>query len=306
MTRAVEQALGEVDLVHLEGYYLAQHLPRTRPVPAVLVEQNVEYMLCKQRLESRRGKRRQQALLDYLKSLEAETGAWREVEHLAAVTHEDAAFISAATGGLEVAVVPDGIDLPTPCIPHPDVKSPSLAFVANFGYEPNVDAARYLCRSILPWIVRAVPDVTLWLVGNAPPQAVRKLASDRVIVTGRVPEVEPYIEAADVIVCSLRIGGGVKVKVLEALARGKAIVTTSVGTQGIAATTPVAIRDDPLLFAGAATDLLLHPEARRRLERSALSFARSLPSWDDACDSLLALYGRAAETAQGDTRGVTV
>lgn len=303
MTQHVREALDRVDLVHLEGYYLTQHLPAEKRIPALLVEQNVEYLLCKQTLESERGKTRQIALLDYLKSLEAETSAWRSVDFLAAVTEEDARHIRSAAGGLEVAVIPDGIEQPQPAGPHPDVTSPSIAFVANFGYRPNVDAALYLCRVILPLIRRNVPDVEVWLVGNAPPESVRACASEGIIVTGRVPKVEPYIDAADVIVCPLRIGGGVKVKILEALARGKAIVTTSIGTQGIGAAIPAAVRDDPAWFASATSDLLLHADARSRLEAEAASFAARLPTWDDAAASLLRLYEGAAGRVIGAAKG---
>lgn len=292
MSEFVARAIADVDLLHLEGYYLAQHLPGIRPVPAVLVEQNVEYLLCRQRLENAQGPDKGPALLDYLKALECETAAWRSVDHLAAVTHEDALHIRDATDA-GVAVVPDGVDVTIPTVPHPDVSSPNLVFVANFAYQPNVDAAVYLCRTILPLVALKVPEVRLWLVGNSPPDIVRDLTGERVIVTGRVPSVEPYLYAADVVVCPLRVGGGIKVKILEAMARGRAIVTTSVGTQGLGTDIPVMVRDDPGRFAAAATRLLKNPRARQRLQTTAAEFARQLPNWDEAATSLLTLYQRA-------------
>jgi glycosyltransferase involved in cell wall biosynthesis len=293
MTRFVSTAMGRVDLVHLEGYYLAQHLPDVRSIPAVLVEQNVEYLLCKQRLENERGKGRQAALLDYLRSVEAETHAWRSVDHLAAVTEDDARHIRAAAGGIGVSVVPDGVEYRSAVAPHPEVKSPSIVFAANFGYQPNVDAALYLCRSIVPLVRRVVPNVTTWLVGNAPPDDVRALACEDVVVTGRVADVRPYVQAADVVACPLRIGGGVKVKILEALALSKAIVTTTIGTQGIEGRVPAVVTDDVNRFAWSVAKLLQHDEARHELERRAAGFARGLPTWDDAAAALLDLYERA-------------
>jgi glycosyltransferase involved in cell wall biosynthesis len=133
-----------------------------------------------------------------------------------------------------------------------------------------------------------VPGAQLWLVGNAPPDGIRALKRDRVRVTGRVPDVVPYLDDATVIACPLRIGGGVKVKALEAVRRGKAVVSSPIGAQGLPAGA-VITATDPEQFADAASGLLLDPALRARQQDRARSAACELPSWDGAAGTLAAV-----------------
>ncbi len=290
------------NLVHVEGFYLMQHLPEPCPLPVVLVEQNVEYQLCRQRAATAPLRQRSGFVYEYLLTLEAELDAWKRSDVCAAVTTDDRDFMVAANPTLDVRLVPDGID-------HLDGRppdrskgngglqeSPSIVYVANFGYQPNVDGALFLLSEIFPRIAARAPRIKLFLVGNAPPPEVVDAARSwrNVVVTGRVPAVEPYIDAADIVVCPLRIGGGIKVKVLEALSRGKAIVSTTIGVQGLpGAERAMVVRDLPASFASACIRLLTNPAARQRLERRAHAFARSLPTWEHAADALRACYAEA-------------
>jgi glycosyltransferase involved in cell wall biosynthesis len=135
-------------------------------------------------------------------------------------------------------------------------------------------------------------DTTVPLEQSERYAAAARVAGDDVVVTGRVPSVEPYFERAQVIVCPLREGGGVKVKVLEALARGKAVVTTSVGVQGLgpAADDALRVEDRPRRFARAVAEILRDETERRRLEQAAKALAATLPTWDDAVDGLIGCY----------------
>ncbi|HEX2088309.1 MAG TPA: glycosyltransferase family 4 protein [Actinomycetota bacterium] len=301
-TESVERSLehGGIDVVHVEGFYLMQHVPERSSVPVLLVEQNVEYTIWHQRMRLSRGRRqRRRNLAEYAVTLQAEIEAWKRSSLCAAVTEEDLATMRAAVPELEVRLIPDGADhvsafgeVGVPRSIPEKTEEPVVAFVANFGYVPNVDAALYLTERIMPRVAAKVPSVKLFLVGNAPPPAIRALESDSVTVTGRVPAVEPYLDAATVVVCPLREGGGVKVKVLEALTRGKAVVTTSVGAQGLSskATDALIVRDDPRSFARAVTTLLTVETERRALEQAAGAFARTLPTWDVAAHALAQCY----------------
>jgi len=190
-------------------------------------------------------------------------------------------------------LVPDGIAVPArrPTA-TPDDAPAVLTFIANFAYQPNVDAAVYFVRQVLPLVAASIPDVRLLLVGNAPPPEVLALAGPAVTVTGRVPDVDPYLEEATAVVCPLRIGGGVKVKMLEALSSGKAIVSTSVGVQGLGRdiTDAVLVTDDPAQMAQHTVAVLTDPLLRHQLERAAARHATTMPTWDDAADALLACY----------------
>ena len=294
------------DLVHVEGYYLMQHLPLVSPAPLLLVEQNIEYLLYQQRLAVADTPQDRERLRDaYLRTLAWERAAWRRADLCAVVTRDDQRALRAVEPALRVRLVPDGFDHDTrvlgagsgegahqPTMAH-RVECPTILYVGNFAYEPNVDAALHLAQDIFPLIQRAVPEVTLLLVGNAPPPVIQTLATlPRILVTGLVPSLEPYFAAADVVACPLRIGGGVKVKILEALARGKAVVTTSIGVQGLEGSSgqAAAVKDDPTEFAAEVVHLLRDPSARRRLEEGARLFVKRLPTWDDAADALTACY----------------
>jgi polysaccharide biosynthesis protein PslH len=302
---------GGVDLVHVEGFYLMQHVPESVDVPVLLVEQNIEYELEQQRARTGgAGVTRLDAFLRSVRTHAAELECWQRAARLATVTAEDRATLQAELPGAAVSVVPDGVDhLPGPDGRNLDPLSsgtasgdaPLVMLLANFGYAPNVDAAHFLCAEIMPLVRRSVVDVQLWLVGNAPPADVLALQSEQVRVTGRVPDVLPYLDIADVVVCPLRIGGGIKVKTIEALRRGKALVTTQIGAQGLPADARAAMRiaDDPNAFAGAVAALLRDRESRRRLERLAARAAARLPTWERSAEALASVYEELLDTAPG-------
>jgi len=273
------RAAGPFDLAHVEGFYLMQHAMGLR-CPVVLGEQNVEFALVHQRGGSG-------AL--YLATREAELKAWSHATAHIAVTKEDAVLMEESLPGLTVSVVPDGVDhLGTPLDAKGDPEPDEILFLGNFGYGPNVDAARFLLTEILPLIPRG----RLILAGNEPPAELMRSAGGRIAVTGRVPSVQPYLERATVVVAPLRIGGGIKVKVLEAMRFAKAIVTTSIGAQGLweGAGTAFRVADDSHTFAREVSRILGDPRHRRQLECAAAAFADTLPTWDDAAGELVACY----------------
>jgi polysaccharide biosynthesis protein PslH len=291
---------GDADLVHVEGFYLVQHLPPRIPVPMVLGTQNVEHLLWAQRAATaqtgalRRSLQRQSA-----QTARAERRAWQTAELCVTVTAEDRDAIAEQAPTTNVQIVMDGADHDSRWDgvagtgPLRECKEPLLVMVGNFAYEPNRDAARFLIEEILPAIHRRRPDVCTLLVGNAPPRGLVELVArtPRVELTGRVPAVEPYLDAADVIVCPLRIGGGIKVKMLEALKRGKAIVASPVAMQGLErARDAVRVAPDATTFAEATLALLGDPARRRSLERASSAFSATLPTWDEAAETLMDCY----------------
>jgi polysaccharide biosynthesis protein PslH len=285
---------GRFDLVHVEGFYLMQHVPDPCPVPVVLVEQNVEYTLWIQRAVHEADPVLRAAHLAELRhTWTAELDAWARSDLLAVLTEDDRREVLAASPNASVRIVPDGADhSDRRC--GPEARKPLVVFVGNFGYEPNEDAALYLCDAIVPRLVERVPQARVLLVGNAPSEKLRARAarSEHVVVTGRVPEVEPFVDAAHVVVAPLRVGGGIKVKVLEALSRGRPIVATSVAAQGLGSSCGdcILIADEPEEFAARIVELLACEESRRRLALAAQSFASTLPSWNEAALSLLECY----------------
>jgi glycosyltransferase involved in cell wall biosynthesis len=162
-----------------------------------------------------------------------------------------------------VAVVPNAVRLPER---QPEASRRfDLVFVANLGYLPNVDGARWLCRQVLP----RLGEATVALVGSSPSPEVRELATDpRVTLAADVPDVAPWYAAAKVAAVPVRIGGGTRIKALEALAHRRPVVSTKLGVQGIQWANgdgPVLVADTPEAFAAACRRLLSDPALAARL-----------------------------------------
>ena len=216
-----------------------------------------------------------------------ETRLLRSVDAAVALTEADAAALRALEPSARIVTIPFGIPLP----PEPADAAgdgDTVLFVGNFEHEPNVDAALRLARSILPRLGSA----RLCLVGSRPPDDVRALASDRVEVHGSVADVAPFLARASVVALPLRHGGGMRVKTLEALAAGKAVVATPLALEGVGVVDGqqalVAETDEELAAAIAA--LLADPERRRALGRAARAWAEENAGWDARIAEHEALY----------------
>jgi polysaccharide biosynthesis protein PslH len=175
-------------------------------------------------------------------------------------------------------------------------KCPTVLFVCNFAYEPNVDAALYFSNSIFPLILKRVPNTVLFLVGNSPTAEIQALmntnpVSSHIKVTGFVKSLNPFYKAAQVVVCPLRIGGGIKVKILEALKAGNAIVSTSAGAQGLDHNNrALCIYDTVFDFANNVIRFLTNPHERYLQGQEALRFGRTLPTWKQVAEEYMYCY----------------
>lgn len=187
---------------------------------------------------------------------------------------------------LKIAVIPNGVDTYA-FRPRPTRRVPSLLFVGNYEYAPNVDAALRLASEILPEVQKRLPDVRLWLVGNAPPPELKALASNHVRVTGRVPDVRPYLARAGAFVSPLRLGAGIKNKVLEALAMGCPVIATPLSMDGI----HVQSGHDALVADGAAMiDAIVRVQEDTNLQAQLSVNGRKLIEQQYSWDSVGARY----------------
>ncbi len=212
-------------------------------------------------------------------------------------SERDGRLVQAVTSRPRVEVIPLGI---TPGAPlDPEGTEQAVVFVGSFVHPPNVDAARFLVTEILPHVRSAVPDVTTYIVGDAPPATIRQLAGDGVVVTGRVASVQPYLDRAAVVVAPVRLGGGMRVKVLDALGAGKALVATPLGVSGLAIDDGVhaLVRDGAAPFGQAIAALLRDPARRRALATSARAWAERNSSWEATADAYERVYASLGPTA---------
>jgi len=181
-----------------------------------------------------------------------------------------------------VHVVSTGVDTKYFAPEASAADSRTLVFTGSMDWLPNEDAMVYFCREVLPLIRGEESAVTLSIVGRAPTPTVRKLAEDHgVTVTGRVDDVRPHMRDAAVYVVPLRIGGGTRLKIFEAMAMGRAVVSTTVGAEGLPVTSGehVVLADEPRTFARAVVRLLRDVGRRRALEAAARSFVVARYDW---------------------------
>jgi glycosyltransferase involved in cell wall biosynthesis len=155
------------------------------------------------------------------------------------VSERDREELLGINPALNIDVIPNGIDVDYFQVQNVEREPATLLFTGNYEYTPNVDAALRLAYAVLPEVRKVVPSVRLWLVGNAPPPEILALQDSgsglkpTVLVTGRVPDVRPYLAQATAFVCPLRLGAGIKNKILEALAMGLPVVATPLSVDGI-------------------------------------------------------------------------
>jgi glycosyltransferase involved in cell wall biosynthesis len=188
-----------------------------------------------------------------------------------------------------VHVVPTGVDTDY-FTPSPSAaQSREMVFTGSMDWLPNEDAMVFFCRDVLPIIRAEEPGVRLTVVGRAPTPTVRSLADGASIeVTGAVADVRPYMKDAAVYIVPLRIGGGTRLKIFEAMAMGKAVVSTTVGAEGLPVTNgeQVMLADDPHTFARAVVGLMRDIDRRRQIESAARALVVERYDWSAVAGEL--------------------
>ena len=225
--------------------------------------------------------------------------AWREFDLLQTFTAGDAEEIRRRDPDLgpRIRINPYGMELPPACDRSLE-QTGLILFTGTFTHLPNRDAAIWLASEILPAVRRRFPAVRLRLVGSAPPAEVRALAGPEVEVIADVPSMQPHLAAASVILAPVRNGGGMRVKVLEAMALGKAVVTTPLGAEGFDVfdeEPPLAIATDAVGIADAVARLLDDADERRALGQRACEFALAHHSPEAWVKRLERIYEEARE-----------
>jgi glycosyltransferase involved in cell wall biosynthesis len=196
-----------------------------------------------------------------------------------------------------IATIPLGWEVPPEPLDPVGASPPSVAFIGSFRHPPNVDAALALAERIMPLVRAARPDARLEIVGEGPPPEVRALASDSVVVAADVPDVTPYLDRAAVVAAPIAIGGGTRVKVLEALAAGKAVVASPRATEGVGVRNGVElfVAEGDAETAYAIVRLLEDEPERRTMAERARTWAVSELSWSTMARRYEDLYARLAD-----------
>lgn len=281
------------DLIHVDSIGLSRYLPLLDGAPVVCVHHNVESVLLQRRAQVERTPWRRAYLRHQARLMEREERRWcARFDLNVVVSDADRTALQRIVPGAKCAVVPNGVDIAN--FQPGGGRDEGIVFVGETTWFPNRDALQYFCAEILPRVrATGVATPVRW-VGRASDHA-RRHYRDRhaVELTGYVPDVRPYVRDAACYVVPLRVGGGTRLKILDAWAMGKAVVSTAVGCEGLAAEDDrnILIRDDPDGFARAVCAVLRDEALRRRLGAEGRRTAERHYSWERISDSMLRLYG---------------
>lgn len=273
--RAIERIISteRPDVAVCDFLSASQNFPDPLPIASVLFQHNVEQSLWdRQATHERNPLRRMMFVVEAAKMRRYERAAVGRFHHVVAVSDHDRSLMASMTSPSHITVVPTGVDVAAyRAQAAVGQGTRNVMFLGSMDWEANVDGVEYFCEQIWPRVIALVPDAKFQVVGRSPSQRIRRLASDSVDIVGGVGDVIPYLRAAEVFVVPLRIGGGTRLKIYEAMAAERAIVSTGVGAEGLDAQhgRDIVIADQASAFADAVARLLQDARARQELGRAA-------------------------------------
>jgi sugar transferase (PEP-CTERM/EpsH1 system associated) len=285
----------EFDIIQIEsrmGLYL-ETLPHSRRSKTILMFQNFTFQQYSRVFHiEKRWDKKMRALLNSVAMRQWEPRYAQRYDRSTTVSEIDKNLLLRTNPRLQVDVIPNGVDTqkynPLPV----ESASPVLLFIGNMGYPPCVDAALYFCKEIFPRIRSTIDAAELWIVGRDPRPEVMRLNGGCVHVTGRVEDVLPYYQKSTVCVVPLRAGGGTRLKILEAMALGRPVVSTSIGCEGLEVVggTHLLIADNPEQFAEKTVQLLTDQQLYQRISTNGRQFVEKRYDWDIIARRLMEVY----------------
>jgi len=307
MEREMQRCLEDRDfsLIQLEYTQMAGYAHGELGIPTLLTKHEVDFAACarRARLESR-PLRKLRWFYNYLQVLDREISLLRRVDAAICMTDPDLHALRRFCASVPAHVINTGVDLDYFQPPGRQPAGACMVFVGAFLHEPNVEAMMFFCRAVLPLVREAVPEAELLIVGSHPPPAVIALGDQPgVRVTGFVEDIRPFMAAASVYVVPLRLGVGIRGKILEAWGMAMPVVATGVACAGLLCRDGenILIADAPDKLADHTIRLLRDPALRERIGRAGRLTAEEHYSWDAAAaklDSLYRTYMRVNETTR--------
>lgn len=231
--------------------------------------------------------------IDSVISRNYETRLCAKFDHVLAISPKIKECLLARNPSLNISVIPTGVDIPKIQKPHNTRKGINLIFMGAMWRPENIDAVLYFYHNIFGLIRKTVPEVTLYIVGGSPSEEIMDLAADsNVKVTGYVEDLLEYYLKCDVSIAPMRIAGGIMCKILDAMAAGLPVVTSSQGNEGIGASPEeeIIVADDPEEFAQRTVELLKDRNQRESISKKGLDFVRRNFSWEQIMGRLETIY----------------
>lgn len=316
MTQLVRHVLmsDTFDLVQIESIHMAQYCVGLSE-PTILDLHNIESLLMRRYARQETNPlKRAYAEVTWRKLAAYERDTCPLFSHCLTCSDEERVLLQTRCGVDRVSVIPNGVDIGAYAaedirFPNGSVSPPGdrIVFVGRMDYHANVEGVRWFCRDILPRIRASRPEALFQIVGGYPIPAISRLAhAGEIEVTGFVTDVRPYVQHASVVVVPLRVGGGTRLKILEALAMSKPLVSTTVGAEGIEAVPDrdLVIADRPEEFSAEVVSLLSQTERRLALGKAGYRLVRHQYNWERIVEDLEKIYEQCLERERPFVRSV--
>jgi glycosyltransferase involved in cell wall biosynthesis len=268
---------GRFDVAICDFLSASLNFPSILKTPSILFQHNVETSLWQRMAWAEPNPVKKAAYrLEATKMARYERHALGKFHHILAVSAYDRRQMLAMDQGSSISVIATGVDTNKyPVAPPAMADPPRIVFTGSMDWEPNIDAVTYFCRDVFPRIIQEYPQAIFQIVGRNPHPKVKQLASPNVHVTGTVLSIADYLRDATVVIVPLRIGGGTRLKIFEAMAMGKALVSTSIGAEGleVRSGSDLILADDAASFAESILLLIRDASLRRKYEQAAAKLA---------------------------------
>jgi len=277
------------DVIEFESSQMSS-LPVPDDVVTVVDEHNIEYELLHRMYQTERSALRKLFnWTEYRKFAREERASWHRADACVVTSEREREIVASQAPGQHLHVAPNGVDVDYFTPPPPaTVGSDEIVFTGLLSYRPNVDAVTYFVRQVLPLVLERRPAARFSVVGIDAHDEVRRLAGPHVDIVGEVPDVRPYVRRAALFAVPLRMGSGTRLKILEGLAMGKGVVSTTIGCEGIDVRhgEHLLVADDPGAFASAVVSMMDDRELARRLGQAGRTLVEQRYSWTSIVDEL--------------------
>ncbi|MFA4932991.1 MAG: glycosyltransferase family 4 protein [Candidatus Omnitrophota bacterium] len=280
-----------VDLIICDGIHKSLNMPFNAGGKKILYEHNIESEIAKRYARIERNIfKKIFACMEYLKFKNLQKKLWPKFDYCVACSELDKEFMSKIINEDKVIIVDNGVDLESFAPWSSQIEPNTIVYTGQIGWHPNEDALIYFTKKIMPAIKKAIPGLKLWIVGANPSPKIKSLAgkNPNIIVTGFVNDVREYIAKATVFIVPLRIGSGTRIKILEALGMQKAVISTSIGCEGLEVrdNEHLLIRDNPEEFAQGVIELLDNEGLRIRLGENGRRLVEEKYGWKNVFKGL--------------------
>ncbi len=292
------------DAVHIDHLHMAHYSGTGPGVPKILDEHNVEFKILERCAQVEANPIKKMLYLQQAGKMKTyEVRQAKTAQSILACSQEDRSILeNLVLSQTPVQVIPNGVDTEYFQSADDNKEEGAMVFTGSMDWLPNEDAVSYFCAEILPLIWARQPSAKLYVVGKSPSGLVKSLAGKdpRVIVTGRVDDVRPYVQRCEVFIVPLRIGGGTRLKILEAMSMSRPVVSTFIGAEGIQHTAGanILLADGPADFAQAIVRVLHDKNLAKALAQEGRRLVCGSYSWDIIGRQLKSVYAHVLRTPQ--------